>query len=449
MQIISDLHLHSKFSRAVSKNMIIPEMSKQAAIKGISLLATGDWFHSIWMKQLQTDLEEWSEGIYQSKENPKGAKFLLSAEISNIFKQGGKSRRVHTLIFSPNISVAEKINRRLLKRGCNLASDGRPMIGLSVKELAELVFSVSDKCLVIPAHVWTPWYSLYGSKSGFDSIDEAYGEFAKNIFAVETGLSSDPAMNWSIAELDRRMILSYSDAHSGPKMGREATVFQLKNKGKRVSDKSYSYNDIYRAITERYLGKNEGNLEISYSIEFYPEEGKYHYTGHRKCGVVQTPEETKEKGEVCHVCGKPLTVGVMHRVNELASRIVEPVKKTSKSGVVGYFHPTDKTRKGYVTLVPLIEILSEVHQVGVSSKKVSGEYDRIVTDYGGEFEVLMKVNTQEIESGYGKRLANAISKVREGSIYIKPGYDGVFGEVMIWPKDEEQVEENKEQMALF
>jgi PHP family Zn ribbon phosphoesterase len=459
MQVIADLHLHSKFSLAVSKNMIVPEMSRQAADKGIDLLATGDWFHTIWMRQIQADLEEWSEGIYQSKENPGGAKFLLSAEISNIYKQGGQQRRVHTLVFSPNFSVGEKINRELLKRGCNLSSDGRPIIGLSVLELTELVFSVDEKCMLIPAHVWTPWYSLYGSKSGFDTIEECFGEFASRIFAVETGLSSDPAMNWRIEELERRAIVSCSDAHSGPKLGREATVFRSKNgiSNKQISNDKFTYKDVYWAIGERFLGRNEGNLEISYTIEFYPEEGKYHFTGHSKCGVVQSPSETLKRGTTCNVCGKPLTVGVMHRVEELSRREISnkpisnnqiiPIRKKSKAGVVGYYHPTDESRAPYVMLVPLVEILGEVYNVGSSSKKVLNEYNILIGNFGSEFAVLLKTSLQDLKNFGGGRLSGAIGRVREGSISINPGYDGIFGTVKIW--DEEDEKEKKEQMSLF
>jgi uncharacterized protein (TIGR00375 family) len=455
MQIISDLHLHSKYSRAVSKEMEIAEMSKKAAEKGIDLLATGDWFHTIWMRQLQVDLEEWNEGIFQSKKNPSGAKFLLSAEISNIYKQAGQQRRVHTLVFAPDFEVAEKINRELLKRGCNLSSDGRPIIGLSLVELSELVFSVSKRCMIIPAHVWTPWFSMYGSKSGFDSIEECFGEYKDRIYAVETGLSSDPAMNWRIGELERRAIISFSDAHSGAKLGREATVFQFKKQETRSKKQKFNYNDVYWAIAERFLGRNEGNLKISYTIEFYPEEGKYHFTGHRKCGVVQSPEDTKKQGATCHVCGRPLTVGVMHRVEELASKPstnkqtdkpIEPIQKKSKTGVVGYYHPVDKTRPPYVMLVPLLEVLSEVYNVGVSTNKVANEYKNLIGNLESEFAVLLKIPLEKLRSVGGERLAEAVKKVREGKISICPGYDGVFGEVKIWGGESEG---KREQMSLF
>lgn len=444
MQIIADLQIHSRHSRAVSKEMVLPKIADWARKKGISLMATGDWMHPVWMSELRAGLTEWSEGIYASRENPEGAKFLLSAEISSIFTQGGKGRRIHTLVFSPSIKTCLKINEELRRRGCNLSSDGRPIVGLSLIELSEVVFTVDERCLVIPAHVWTPWFGLYGSKSGFDSLEEAFAEFADRIYAVETGLSSDPAMNWGIKELENRAIVSFSDAHSGPKIGREATVFEKSGIGK---SKKFTYNDIYWAIAERFLGNNQGELEIGYTIEFFPEEGKYHYTGHRKCGVVQSPSQTRERGTTCHVCGKSLTVGVVHRVDEIAFDNIEPLVKAGKSGVTGYFHPKDKTRPGYVMLVPLKEILSEVLNIGVASKKVLNEYNNMIERFEGEFGVLMNAKLDELRKTGGQRLAEAIKKVRNGSIVIKPGYDGVFGEIDIWGEDE--LKERDKQMALF
>src|SRR3990167_820221 len=259
MNIVADLQLHSKYSRAVSKDIVIPVMAAWGRRKGIDLLATGDWTHSLWMVELQANLEEVIEGIFRSKADPDGSRFLLSTEISSIYTQGGRVRRVHTLVFAPSFAVARKINEELLKRGCNLSSDGRPIVGLSCKQLAEIVLAVDEKCLVIPAHCWTPWFSLYGSKGGFDSIEECFGGFSNRIFAVETGLSSDPGMNWRIKELERRAIVSFSDAHSPMKLGREATVFE--------GDDNFTYNDIYGAISERYLGKNDGRLKIDYTVE--------------------------------------------------------------------------------------------------------------------------------------------------------------------------------------
>lgn len=464
MQVIADLQLHSKYSRAVSKNMVVHKIREWAIKKGIGLLATGDWMHTIWYRELVSQLEEASQGLFRVKKEYVSQDesdqsigdsssideplFLLSAEISSIYKQGGKQRRTHTLVFAPDFTVAEKINRELLKRGCNLSSDGRPIVGLSARDVAEIALSTDSKCLVIPAHVWTPWYSLYGSKSGFDSVEACFGDLSDSIFAVETGLSSDPAMNWSIEELERRTIISFSDAHSGPKLGREATVFQFRNKPSVISHQSFSYDDVYWAIAQRFLGKKEGNLEIAYTVEFYPEEGKYHFTGHRKCGVVQSPTETREQGTTCHVCGKPLTVGVMHRVQELSNEPIKPVKKKSKAGVVGYYHPTDETRSPYVMLVPLMEVLSEVHKCGVTTKTVDNEYNKLIKNFRNEFAVLLKTSLEDLERSGGERLAQAIKKVREGSIFIKPGHDGVFGEVKIWTEEGKEAAKTK-QMGFF
>ncbi len=455
MNIIADLQLHSKYSRAVSKHMDVSEIMMWAKKKGIDLVATGDWMHPIWFRELQNDLEELDEGIFGYKGDKdsgrKRVKFLLSAEISSIYTQGGKGRRVHTLVFSPSFSVAENINTELVKRGCNLSSDGRPIVGLSAQAIAEIALSMSDRCLVIPAHAWTPWFSLYGSKSGFDSVEECFGEYAKYVYAVETGLSSDPAMNWRIDDLSSRAIVSFSDAHSGAKLGREATVFQVKNEptNDQLSMINFSYNDIYWAIAERFLGKNEGSLKISHTIEFHPEEGKYHYTGHRKCQVIQSPEETRRKGTTCHVCGRSLTVGVMSRVEELARSTVEPLKKVGKHGVVSYIHPNDKTRPGYVMLVPLLEILSEVYQVGVGSKKVKGAYDHLIAQLSSEFHVLLQADLGDISRVGGERLAEAIEKNRTDTISIQPGYDGVFGTVKMWPSLAQATEARDEQISLF
>jgi len=450
-QIIADLQLHSKYSRAVSKHMEPAIMAMWGKKKGIDLLATGDWMHPLWYKELQLGLEEEREGIFKSKKDPEGARYLLSAEISSIFTQGGKGRRVHTLVFAPSFEVAGKINKELTKRGCNLSSDGRPIVGLSCKAIAEIVFTVSDKCLVIPAHAWTPWFAMLGSKSGFDSVEECFGEFANKIYAIETGLSSDPGMNWKIKDLDRRAILSFSDAHSPMKLGREATVFKARNS--KFEIRNFTYDDIYWAIAQRYTGENKGDLKIDYTMEFYPEEGKYHWTGHRKCGVRQSPRETRSKGSQCHVCGRGLTVGVEHRVNQLTSDQLiglKPVKKKNQNGVVFNHHPTDKTRPGYVMMVPLAEIISEVVGVGVSSKRVASEYENLLERFGSEFKVLLETPESEIEKVGGGKLAEAIGKVRSQDIAVEPGFDGEFGKVKIWPAEDKYVEDKVgKQIELF
>ncbi len=450
MEIVADLHLHSKYSRAVSQQMTIPEIAKWAVKKGIGLVGTGDWTHPLWLRELKENLEEMGEGLYTLKEGvrdtffahehslkddsafggekrkfaPKGyftPSFLLSTEISSIYSQNGRSHRIHNLIFAPNFGVVEEINNKLRSYGVNLLSDGRPITGLSSQQICELVFSVSKDCLVIPAHVWTPWYSLYGSNSGFNSLKECFGEYADQIFAIETGLSSNPAMNWRIAELDNRSIVSFSDAHSPQKLGREATVFEIPE-GVRLS-----YEIIREAI------RNGGTPRISYTIEFYPEEGKYHWTGHRSCGVKQSPQQTQKLGTTCPVCGRRLTVGVMHRVEELASRPSD-------------FQP--EKRPPFKMLVPLMEILAEVKNSSSSSQIVENEYNYLTNYFGSELAILLTIPIEEITQVGGEKLAEGIRKVREGEIFVDPGFDGVFGTVKIWG-EEKEVEEEKKQMNLF
>ena len=415
MELIADLHFHSKYSRAVSPQMVIPEMAKWAKKKGIDLVGTSDWTHPLWLRELRNDLFEVSEGVYAVKEDPEGPRFILVTEIASIYSQGGKGHRIHNLVLAPNFVTVEAINKKLQGRGVKLLSDGRPMTGLSSLELCELVFSVSKECLVIPAHAWTPWFSLYGSRSGFDSIKECFGQFTDQIYAIETGLSSNPAMNWRLEELDKRSIVSFSDAHSPQKLGREATVLTMEKD-------RYTYQDVAHAIKE---GK------IASTIEFYPEEGKYHYTGHRNCQVKQSPEETKKLGTTCPVCGRPLTVGVMHRVEELATRPAD-------------YHP--KNRPPYKMLVPLMEILSESLGAGVSSQTVVNEYNRLTERLGSELAVLLKTDPLEIAKIAGEKIAQGIKKVRDGEIVVDPGYDGVFGTVKIWGEKEA---EEKKQMSLF
>ena len=416
MELIADLHLHSRYSRAVSQQMVIPEIAKWATRKGINLVGTGDWTHPLWFRELKEKLEEAKEGIYRLKESNSQVFFLLSTEISSIYSQGGQSHRIHNLIFAPNLSVVEEINNKLRSCGVNLLSDGRPITGLSSQQICELVFSVDKNCLVIPAHVWTPWYSLYGSNSGFDSLKECFGEFADQIKAIETGLSSDPGMNWRIVELDNRSLVSFSDAHSPQKLGREATLFDL--------EANFNYQQFKEAVVSE---------KIVSTIEFYPEEGKYHWTGHRSCQVKQSPEQTKKLGSICPVCGRKLTIGVMHRVEQLATRPAD-------------FQP--EKRPSYKMLVPLIEILAEVKNSSVSSQSVENEYLHLTTEFGSEFNFLLKTSLEEIKKAGGERLAEGIDKVRKGDIFIDPGYDGVFGKVKIWPVETEK-SEAKEQMSLF
>lgn len=426
MEYVADLHLHSKYSRAVSPAMNLQNMALWGSKKGLDLLSTSDWTHPLWFREITAELQEVSEGLFKLK-NDKASKtrFLLSVEVSSIYTQKGKVHRIHNLIFSPSFKTCEKISQELRKRGCNLNADGRPIIGLSAIALAELVFSIDEKAMIIPCHIWTPWFSLYGSNSGFDSINDCFGEFADRIYGVETGISSDPFMNWQIKELDNRSILSFSDAHSLPKMGREATVFVSKDNIPEIS-----YKDIYLAIKR---DKNQ-RLKIGYTIEFYPEEGKYHYTGHRNCNFVQDPKQTRKNGNICPVCKRLLTVGVMHRVEELArpsSKFNVESSKLNPNGVK-WIIDSSKNHPPYVKLVPLNEIIAESLSSTVSGLKVKNLFDDLCNEFGSELNVLLKVSTKDIVKKAGERVAQGVEKVRKGEIVILPGFDGQYGIVKIW-----------------
>jgi len=434
MRVIADLQIHSRFSRAVSQQMTPPVISQWAKKKGIELVATGDWTHPIWYRELRANLIEAGEGVYKQKDAEEGSPlFLLSTEISSIYSQGGKGRRIHTLVFAPNFETVEKINKELTLRGANLLSDGRPITGLTAKNVAEVALGVDSRCLIIPAHAWTPYFSVFGSISGFDSIDECFEELAPEIYAIETGLSSDPAMNWRIAELSSRRIVSFSDAHSPAKMGREATAFELSKIG---------FSEIRQAIT------GKGPARISYTIEFYPEEGKYHYTGHRNCKIVYSPNDTRKLGTACPVCGKPLTVGVMSRVEELASVEIETKGEMDKFGV-RWIKDKEEKRTPYVMMVPLLEILAEALESGVASQKVQASYEQMINSLGNEFKILLETDTHEISAIAGPRISEAISLVRSGDIAIEPGYDGVFGKVKIWKENKEEEPQPLDQGSLF
>ncbi len=428
MEIITDLHLHSKYSRAVSRDMNLFNMALWGSKKGLDILSTGDWTHPLWLREIRQLLTEDTEGIYRFKDDKNfKTRFILSVEISSIYSQGGKVRRIHNLVFSPNIETAEKIGNALIKRGCNLTSDGRPIIGLSSIQLMELIYSIDKNVLLVPCHAWTPWFALYGSNSGFDSIEECFGEYADKIYGVETGLSSDPFMNWQIKELWNRSIISTSDAHSLPKMGREATVFVTRD----PEEKGYkpTYSDITGAIKQ----DKDSRLKIGYTVEFYPEEGKYHYTGHRNCKFVQNPGQTRENGNICPVCHKPLTVGVMHRVEELSQNYPFPneVSKLNSNGVKWILDPSHK-HPPFVKLVPLNEIIAESLHSTVSSQKVISLYNSLCEKFASEFAVLLKTPVEDISKEAGAVVAEGVEKVRRGDIVILPGFDGQYGVVKIW-----------------
>src|SRR3990172_2161412 len=441
MKFVADLHLHSKYSRAVSQDMTLENIAKYAQLKGIKVVATGDFTHPFWFDQLKSQLEEAGNGLYklkstdhrlqtipvdgrQSTTDEREIYFLLSCEISSIYSQGGKGRRIHNLFFFPSLASVGKFIKKLLDKKANLRSDGRPIVGIPSRDLAQIALECDEKALIIPAHICTPWFSLYGAFSGFDSIEECFGDMAKYIYGIETGLSSDPAMNWQIADLENRAILSSSDSHSLLKMGREATVF--------VADE-ISYDAIYRAIAgpvsregpfSRASRATRNDAKIAFTIEFHPEEGKYHYTGHRDCNFSQSPEETVKDGDICAVCGRKLTIGVMHRVEQLKSQNSK-VRTEVRNGV-RWVYPDGNGRPPYVSLVPLSEILSEALESGIGTKTVMDPYMALVSTFASEFNVLLKADIEQIASVSSPRIAQGIEKVRTGDIVVEPGYDGKF-----------------------
>ncbi|KKR25940.1 MAG: and RNA helicase protein [Microgenomates group bacterium GW2011_GWC1_39_7] len=468
MELVLDLHLHSRFSRAVSQRMNLRNMYIWARKKGINILSVTDFTHPIWFREAKSQLEELNPGIFRLKDQKKadlelgslsqkdflGPYFMLSTEVSSIYSENGVPHRIHLLIFSPNLETAEKINTALIKRGCNLSSDGRPILGIPSRELAAILFNIDRKIAIIPCHVWTPWFSLYGSRSGYDRLADCFGEYSKYIFAVETGLSSDPAMNWRINELDSRSIVSFSDAHSLEKMGREATVLRKKNGMSNVkfpiSNNPIKTEDIaYDNILNSFVRGKERVFEIAYTIEFYPEEGKYHYTGHRLCKVSYSPSDDKTKGTICPVCKKPLTVGVMHRVEELATKESNNFKPGEDEFGVVWIKDAKDMRPPYVALVPLLEVLAESLSSGVGSQGVLSLFDRLINHFGSEHEVLFRIPVSEIREVGGDRIAKGIEKVRARNIKIVPGFDGEYGKVAIWNNEEDsKTSSEKTQLGL-
>ncbi len=404
---IADLHVHTAYSRATSKAMTLEGIARAARIKGIDIVGTGDFTHPAHLAAIKEELSPIGNGLYKLKtETPKDrpVQFMLTTEVSNIYStvtdEIKKTRKIHSLIFAPDIKAAERMSAAFGKIG-NIKSDGRPIFGFTAIDLIKIVLDSSPGAMLIPAHAWTPWFSIFGSKSGFDSIEECFGEYSKYIYAIETGLSSNPEMNRRISMLDNITLISNSDAHSPRKLGREANVF----KG------SPDYFEIMRIIKER------DRANFLFTIEFHPEEGKYHYDGHRACGVMLTPEETKEARGICRECGRPVTVGVANRAAELSDRATGYVDKRSIPGRA---------------LVPLEEIISEAVGRGVNTKTVQGEYSRLTDTGVTEFELLLDIEAPELTGICGARIAEAIVKVRRGELKISPGYDGEFGKIKIF-----------------
>lgn len=425
MNIVADLHLHSPYAKAVSKKMTLENIYDSAQKKGIGLVTTGDWTHPVWEKEIRNKLIEDCEGIYRLKSEVRDGKhpsFLLVTEMSCVYHQEGRYHAVHILIFAPNLETVAKINKKLKGLGQNLLSDGRPILNLTCRDLAAHVLDIDSTCLLIPAHAWTPWFGFYGAHGGFDSLDEAFKDYAKYIYAIETGLDSDPEMNWRVREINDRNIVSFSDAHSLPNIGRETTVFEVPE---------LSFDNVRKAIVNKKWEVGCEESHISYTIEFHPQEGKYYFTGHRKCGVSFSPEETEKFGVICPVCGNKLTVGTNQRVEDLAVREEHNELRIMNNRVRWVYAKDQPNRPPFVNLVPLQEILGEVWGVGVGSKKVQGEYERLTSTLAPEFQILLNYSLDEIEKAGGERLREAIGKVREGNIFVKSGYDGIFGTVKI------------------
>ena len=413
---IADLHIHSKYSRATSKDMEVTTLYKWAKWKGIKVLGTGDFTHPHYLAELKKDLEPLGNGLFKLKNKGDEVCFMLTTEVSNIFSVQGKGRRIHTLILAPSFEVVDKINKQLSRRG-DLLADGRPTFGFNLKELVKMVLDVSSDCLLVPAHAWTPWYGLLGANGGFDSIEEAFENETKNIYAIETGLSSDIAMNWRLSALDKISLISNSDAHSPHKIGREANVFTCE----------CDYYEIIDTI------KKKDKDRFLCTIEFYPQEGKYHYDGHRKCNVSFSPQQTKEHNYLCPVCKQRLTVGVMHRVETLADR---------PQG----FRPPNAIPE--IHLIPLEEIIAEAVNRQVGTKTVREEYERLV-NHAPEFEILLKLPLDELAHFVPPKILEGIIRVREGNVLITPGFDGVYGEIKIFPESKKTKKEPIKQAGLF
>lgn len=414
MRFIADLHIHSPFSMATSRQTTPAALYRFARLKGIGLVATGDFTHPEWRKILKRDLEPAEPGLFRLREDlakeadadlPASCRgetrFILSAEVSNIYKRADKTRKVHNLLYAPTLAEAAAVGGDIARRGAKIRSDGRPISKIDSEDLLRLFFGHCPEGFAVPAHVWTPHFSVLGAFNRFASLEECYGEQTERLFAVETGLSSDPPMNWRLSSLDRMTLISNSDAHSPSKLGREANLF----------DADLSFAGVRDALRFPERGEFLGTLE------FYPEEGKYHLDGHRACGRRMTPEETRQHEGRCPDCGRKVTVGVVHRVAELADR---------EQG----FRP--EGAPGFESVIALKTVLSEVLGVGENTKRVAREYDRVVAAFGGELAVLREAPIEAIEGEGPPRLAEALARVRTGDVRVEAGYDGEYGVVRVF-----------------
>ena len=410
---VADFHIHSKYSRACSKDLSVAELAKWAKIKGIGVLGTGDFTHPFWLEELKDALRDTGDGLYEHQ----GVRFLLTSEVNTLFYKAGRAHQIHHILFAPSLEAAERINRELEPFG-SLSLDGRPTLRLEAWRLVEVVLGVEPRCLIVPAHAWTPWFSLFGSTSGFDTVEECFEHQAANIFALETGLSSDPAMNWRLSALDRYALISNSDSHSARRIGREAILF----------DCAQDYDAIVGAI------KRKDRREFLGTLEFFPEEGKYHFDGHRACRIRWSPAQTKQHGFRCPTCGRKVTVGVMHRVETLADR-------------------PDGARPAHALpfkrLVPLEEIIADALGVGVGTQTVEREYQALIYAGGTEFNVLLEATEETLRKATTAKIAEGILRVREGRVTIEPGYDGEYGKVCVFDEASASSEAGEQQLTLF
>ena len=407
MKFIADLHIHSRYSRATSQDLTPEALWRWGQLKGIRLLGTGDCTHPGWLSELEAKLVRDDRGLLtlrdlpQEAEIPAGCRaevsFLLSGEISCIYKKGGRTRKVHCLVYLPDFEAARRLNRSLARIG-NLASDGRPILKLDAKDLLRMLLDAAPDAMLIPAHAWTPHFSVFGTASGFDSLAECFDDLAPEIHAIETGLSSDPAMNWRLSALDRITLVSNSDAHSAAKLGREATVF----------DTEFSYRGIFSGIA--------GGQGVASTIEFFPAQGKYHADGHRRCGVRLSPAETMANDYRCPACGKKVTVGVLHRVEQLADR-------TEGARPAG--------APPFTSLIPLLDLIGGVLGVGTASKRAQTLYFSLLRQIGNEFNILMDAPLEAISEASSAALARGIGEMRAGEVRIEAGYDGAFGRISL------------------
>jgi len=433
MKIITDFHIHSRFSRATSQAITVENLAKWAKIKGINIIGTGDFTHPQWLKELKENLIPAERGFYIYKNdeeflknnnqlNDKVTRFVLTVETSHIYTKNNRGRRIHLLILAPSFEAVDKINTELSWTS-NLHSDGRPILGMDIVDFTKLVLTNDENCLVIPAHIWTPWYSIFGSMSGFDSLEEAFGEMASYIFAIETGLSSDPLMNWRLSNLDKVYLVSNSDAHSLEKIAREANVFELEK---------LDYFEILNVLKNKSLDdKNQSKSKLIETLEFYPEEGKYHFDGHRLCKISFSPKETKIHNGICPVCNKPLTIGVLNRVEALADRQEDFIPENAVP---------------FKSLIPLEEIIAQSLKVNSQTKKVSEIYFKLCEKFNGELNILLNLDLKELENEGYYDLSLGINRMRQGKVIKIPGYDGEYGKIKVF---EENFEALTPQTSLF